>query len=133
MCLWARLLDGEKAGENIRLLLERSTLPNLFDNHPPFQIDGNFGSIGGMAEMLLQSHEGFLRILPALPPQWHTGEVKGLRARGGYTVNIAWQDARWRADIACSTKGTCKLADGRCFAHQAGEILHITQEGEEKQ
>ena len=126
MCLWARLLDGEKAGENIRLLLERSTLPNLFDNHPPFQIDGNFGSIAGMAEMLVQSHEGFLRLLPAVPAQWKRGRAKGIRARGGYTVDIAWDGTSYRAEITAQTAGTLKMADGRVFAHQAGQKLEIT-------
>ena len=125
MCLWARLLDGEKAGENIRLLLERSTLPNLFDNHPPFQIDGNFGSIAGMAEMLVQSHEGFLRLLPAVPTQWPRGEAKGIHARGGYSVDIAWDGTRYCAKITAQTTGTLKLADGREFSHQPGETLTI--------
>ena len=125
MCLWARLLDGEKAGENIRLLLERSTLPNLFDNHPPFQIDGNFGSVAGMAEMLVQSHEGFIRLLPAVPTQWAKGEAKGIRARGGYTVDIAWDGASYKAEITAQFDGTMRLADGREFAHRAGEKLIV--------
>lgn len=125
MCLWARLLDGEKAGENIRLLLERSTLPNLFDNHPPFQIDGNFGSVAGMAEMLVQSHEGFIRLLPAVPTQWAKGEAKGIRARGGYTVDIAWDGASYKAEITAQFDGTMRLADGREFAHRAGDVLTV--------
>ena len=125
MCLWARLLDGEKAGENIRLLLERSTLPNLFDNHPPFQIDGNFGSVAGMAEMLVQSHEGFIRLLPAVPTQWTKGEAKGIRARGGYTVDIAWEGASYRAEITAQFDGVLTLADGRTFAHRAGDVITI--------
>ena len=125
MCLWARLLDGEKAGENIRLLMERSTLPNLFDNHPPFQIDGNFGAVAGMAEMLLQSHEGILRLLPALPPQWEKGEVHGLCARGGYTVDIAWDGDAWRASVTARFPGELRLADGRRLPHRAGETLTI--------
>ncbi len=124
---YARLQDGEKCWRNIQELLKHSTLPNLLDNHPPFQIDGNFGAAAGIAQMLLQSHEGKLRLLPALPENWHSGRVRGLRAKGGYEVDLSWTQGHLNeATITAGTDGVLRLSDGRSIKHKAGDRIHVT-------
>ena len=124
---YARLLEGEKAHTYLRRLLGRNTFPNLLDACFPgrlFQIDGNFGGTAGIAEMLLQSHgpERVVQLLPALPEAWKTGSFRGLRARGGFEIDLVWEDG-------AAVEGQVLSLAGRDFRHKKCDGLKIRENG----
>lgn len=137
--MWARLGNGEKVGENVRSLLSRSTSINMFDMHPPFQIDGNFGGGAGIAEALIQSHCGEITILPALPPEWESGSLCGVRARGGFELDIAWEKGavtklyiKSLSGNPCNIVGSFKvICDGKNVnvTEKDGATSFMTEEG----
>ena len=126
---WARLHDGNHAYLLYGNLLKNGTMDNLWDTHPPFQIDGNFGGTAGVTEMLMQSHSGFIHLLPALPDAWHEGKVKGLCARGNFTIDMTWNDGKLeQADILSGSGEKCivRYGDQTCtFKTRKGKHYEV--------
>ena len=131
---WARLHDGNHAYTLFGNLLKNGTLDNLWDTHAPFQIDGNFGGTAGITEMLIQSHMGFIHILPALPDAWEEGTFNGVRAKGGFEIDLTWKDGKPVEIIVKSTQGgKCNLRYGNetlSFGTKKGRTYKVTLVGE---
>jgi alpha-L-fucosidase 2 len=127
----ARLHMGEEAYQHLQVLFQRSMAPNLFDLHPPFQIDGNFGATAGIAEMLVQSHFDMIELLPALPETWSAGSLSGLRARGGFEVKMAWEDGYvTQAGIISLAGGSCTVrVRGIKGVRLEGNVIHFVRVG----
>lgn len=131
--MWARLKDGEMAYQNLMELLRKSTQINMLDSHPPFQIDGNFGGTAGIAEMILQCHEGGMEFLPAIPNSWWNGKVSGLRAKGNFTIDIEWKEGSLTNAIIKSNSGRdCIIFSKQKISISSNGLpVHIVQSGNE--
>jgi alpha-L-fucosidase 2 len=133
---WARFKDGDHAMKLIKMLISPAgnsagSYPNLFDAHPPFQIDGNFGGAAGIGEMLVQSHTKYIDLLPALPSAWPKGEIKGICARGGIVLNLKWEDSKLqRVEVISNAGKDCLLRyNGKEVLLPAKKGQHIVLNG----
>ena len=143
--LWSRFKDGNRAHRLLSNLLtlvksddpndlgRGGVYPNLFDAHPPFQIDGNFAATAGIAELLVQSHEGEIQLLPALPDTWSSGYIKGLRGRGGFGIDLSWENGELtHAEIRSSMTRTCRFQVGqpvRILENNEPVLTNLTASG----
>ena len=123
IALWARLGDGKEAGRQVGEILKTSTYDSLLDDHPPFQIDGNFGATAAITEMLVQSHDGEISLLPALPPTWSEGAISGIRARGGFELCLEWENGRM-------VKATLKSLQGKSCSIRAKQAFIVKTPGD---
>ncbi|MBX2944146.1 MAG: glycoside hydrolase family 95 protein, partial [Cyclobacteriaceae bacterium] len=138
--LWARMYDGDKAlqilSKLLRLVKENDpnfsgsgSYPNLFDAHPPFQIDGNFGATAGIVEMLLQSHDGYVHLLPALPNKWQQGFISGIKSRGGFEIEMQWQNSILnKGKIKSHAGGVLPIKSSIPLKISGGKVLTQSQE-----
>ena len=129
--MWARLGDGARVGENIAALLAWSTNINMFDMHPPFQIDGNFGGGAGIAEALVQSHSGEISLLPAVPAEWESGSVRGMMARGGFELSFEWSGGKIaRLEILSKCGNPCRIVGTGLTVTSGGESVSAKESGD---